>query len=120
MLQPLWVVAQKKVFNPGLQGATGYTGCYGLYRVRTFSLESGIVRGVSCWEISRKVSGGWGRGCSGENFVPRWDWTVCVCAWGGGGGGPDKVYGVIYGLDIVALKFTRPLCSSFLFTNFNT
>ena len=112
VLQPLWVVAQKKVFNPG------YTGCYGLCRVRTFSLEPGIVRGVSGGEISRKVSGGWGRGCSEGNFVPRWDCTVCVCVWGGGG--PDKVYGVIYGLDIVALKFTRPLCSSFLFTNFNT
>ena len=65
---------------------------------------------------SRKVSGGWGRGCSRGNC------TVCVC--GGGGGGrrrvPDKVYGVIYGLDLVALEFTRPLSSFFPFTNFNT
>ena len=37
---------------------------------------------------------------------------VCVCV-GGGGGGPDQVYGVIYGLDIVNFKFTRPLGSFF-------
>ena len=41
VLQPPWVVAQKKVSN------TGYTGCYGVYRVRTFSLELGLVRADS-------------------------------------------------------------------------
>ena len=50
---------------------------------------------------------------------------IAQCVWvveGGGGwrGVPDKVYGVIYGLDLVALEFTRPLSSFFLFTNFNT
>ena len=96
---------QKKVFNPG------YTGCLVLYRVRTFSLELEIVRGVSGGENIRKVSGGWGRGCSRGNFVPRWDCTLCVYV--RGGGSPHKVYGVIYGLDIVALEFTRPMCSFF-------
>ena len=48
---------------------------------------------------------------------------VCVCVRGEGGGNPDKVYGVIYGLDIVVLEFTRPLCFfCFLFfsLNYNT
>ena len=66
VLQPQWVVAQKKVSN------TGYTGCFGVYRVRTFSLELGLVRADSGEEIIRKVLGGWGRVFSGVGrIVPR-------------------------------------------------
>ena len=118
VLHPPWVVALKKVFN------LGYTGCLVLYRVRTFSLESGLVRWVSG---GRKLGGRYRVGGEGDALgeicsqVGLHSVCVCVCVcvwvcgwWGGGGvASPEQVYGVIYGLDIVALKFTRPLSSFF-------
>ena len=56
--------------------------------------------------------GGGGGGGGGNERKKNSGIAQCVWVWGGGGS-PGKVYGVIYGLDIVTLEFTRPLCSFF-------